>query len=82
LSKNSKLKVLNLFSNSELNFNSIKFGASKKSLEEINFALIEENQIIDLRGFSKLKKITYDRKVSAIYLDKSHENKIKLNYPN
>jgi len=60
LSKNSKLKSLNLLSNSELNFNDIVFGGSKKSLEEINFAFIEENQIINLRGFSKLKTITYD----------------------
>jgi len=40
LSNNKKLKSLNLFGNDELLFDKIRFGGNKKSLEEINFAMI------------------------------------------
>jgi len=60
LSGNLKLKYLNLFGNNELIFDKIDFGESKKSLEEINFAMTLEGQTINLRGFPKLKRISYD----------------------
>jgi len=60
LSDNLKLIYLELFGNSELLFEEINFGESKKSLEEIGFIKAFEGQTINLTGFQKIKKISYD----------------------